>query len=216
MGMRRYIFIAFIVIGLLAPPALAQQTPVTDSTCPVSTAQVVLDPGHGGDDPGAVNESFGLTEAELNLTIAQQVASILERDHGLTVALTRVDNATTLGNSARGAIANACHASLYVSIHLNGADDPNADYAQSFWGEKEKDLAFSLIMNASLASLGIRVNAVDRFDNGGLLRARMPSVLVEGVFLTNPVEALLLKAQIRQTAIAQSIAAGIAAWFARW
>jgi len=216
MGMRRYIFIAFIVIGLLAPPTLAQQTPVTDSTCPVSTAQVVLDPGHGGDDPGAVNESFGLTEAEENLTIAQQVASILQLDHGLTVALTRVDNATTLGNSARGAIANACHASLYVSIHLNAADDTSADYAQSFWGEKEKDLAFSLIMNASLATLGIRVNDVDRFDNGGLLRARMPSVLVEGVFLTSPVEALLLKAQIRQTAIAQAIAAGIAAWFARW
>src|SRR3954451_7369794 len=127
MGMRRYMCIGLIVIGVLAPPTLAQQTPVTDSTCPVSTAQVVLDPGHGGDDPGAVNKSFGLTEAEENLTIAQQVASILQRDHGLTVALTRVDNATTLGNSARGAIANACHASLYVSIHLNAADDTSAD-----------------------------------------------------------------------------------------
>ena len=214
--MWRLIGAVLLLIGTLVTPVSAEHGPITDVSCPIPGAQVVLDRGHGGEDPGAVNEAFELREAELNLEIARRVAQILQVEHGLSVALTRVDNATALGNSERGAIANACAATVYVSIHLNGTEDPGVDYAQSFWAEKEKDLALSLVMNSSLASLGIPVNIVDRFDNGGLLRARMPSVLVEAVFLSNPDEAEALKKQLRQDEIAQAIAAGIVMWFDLW
>ncbi len=67
-------------------------------------------------------------------------------------------------------------------------------------------------MNNALIALGIPVSPVERFDNGGLLRAKMPSVLVEAVFLSNPAEAAALQTDDRTRAIAEAIAAGIVAW----
>ena len=212
--MRRRLGALLLAMWLLAPPVSADHGPVFEVRCPTETAQIVLDPGHGGPDPGAVYDTYELHEARLNLEIAQLVAEILHDDYGYTVALTRQDNDTELGNSERGAIANACAATVFVEIHLNASEDRSVDYAQTFWGEKEKDLAFSQIMNRALGTLDIPVNAVDRFDNGGLLRAKMPSILVEAVFLSNTDEAQALAEGTRQPAIAQAIADGIASWFA--
>lgn len=209
--MRRTLAILLLVLGFSTAPVSADHGPTFEVTCPTGTAQVVLDPGHGGSDPGAVYETFGLLEADQNLMIAARVAALLG-SHGYSVALTRQDADTELGNSERGEIANTCAATLFVEIHLNASEDRTINYAQTFWGEKEKDLAFALIMNDALGALGIPVSAVDRFDNGGLLRAKMPSVLVEAVFLSHPGEAKALADGTRQEAIAQAIASGIAAW----
>ncbi len=193
-------------------PVAAEHSPHFDVSCPTGSAVVVLDPGHGGVDPGAVRENPDLYERETVLQIATEVQAIVERESGVTVALTRNDNETDLGNSERGEIANACEAEMFVEIHLNAADNPTIDRGQAFWGEKEKDLALSLVMNQALGSLGVPVAAVDRFDNGGLLRARMPSVLVESVFLTNQQEADALTDGTRQHEIARAIANGILSW----
>ena len=214
--MWRTIGTVLIALGMLAAPAAADHGPVVSAECPLPSAQVVLDPGHGGPDPGAVNDEFGLREADLTLVIANRVAEILRADHGYSVALTRQDTGTELGNSQRGAIANACAAELFVEIHLNASVDASVDYAQAFWAVKEKDLVFSQVMNTALAALGIPVNTVDRFDNGGLLFAKMPSALVEAVFLSNPTEADALRQPARREEIAQAITAGIVTWFALW
>ena len=68
------------------------------------------------------------------------------------------------------------------------------------------------MMSEAMKPLGIPVHTVDRFDNGGLLRAKMPSVLVEAVFLSNPGEAKKLADGTRQDDIAVVIASGIATW----
>jgi N-acetylmuramoyl-L-alanine amidase len=211
--MRRTVGIVLLLIGLSTSSVVADHGPTFNVTCPTGTAQVVLDPGHGGADPGAVYEDFGLHEADQNLAIAKRVADLLRAD-GYTVALTREDPGTELGNSERGEIANACAAAVFVEIHLNAAEDRTINYAQTFWGEKEKDMAFSLVMNDALGGLGIPLSAVDRFDNGGLLRAKMPSVLVEAVFLSNIDEARVLEDGTRQDAIARAIAFGITSWLA--
>ena len=64
------------------------------------TSRVCLDPGHGGSDPGAVRGA--LVEKTLTLDIAQRLQALLAP--GYEVKLTRADDATTLGNSARAAI----------------------------------------------------------------------------------------------------------------
>jgi N-acetylmuramoyl-L-alanine amidase len=148
----------------------------------------------------------------LTLEIAERTAAILQEGYGYRVALTRETNETELGNSERGSIANACGARVFVEIHLNASFDPGVDYAQTFWSEKEKDLAFSLMMNDALSALGIPVTDVDRFDNGGLLRAKMPSVLVEAVFVSNINEAKDLANGTRQEGIARAIATGVGNW----
>ncbi len=203
-----------LVLTLFATPVSADHGPTFDVTCPTVSAQVVLDPGHGGVDPGAVYEDYRLHEADQTLAISRRVADVLQSQYGYTVALTRQDAETGRGNSERGEIANACAATVFVEIHLNASEDRTVDFAQTFWGEKEKDVAFSRVMNEALGNLGIPLQAVDRFDNGGLLRARMPSILVEAVFLSNTDEAQKLVAGTRQEEIAQAIATGVATWMA--
>ncbi len=210
--MGRAVIALLVAMVVLIAPVAAESEPRYEAACPTGSAQVVLDPGHGGDDPGALFPKWGLYEKTLTLEIARRVEAILEGEYGYTVALTREDNATALGNTERGEIANACGAEVFVEIHLNAAWDRSADRAQTFWAERQKDLAFSMVMNDSLASLGIPTWEVERFDNGGLIRAKMPSVLVESVFLTNDLEAMDLANGTRQESISQAIAGGIDTW----
>lgn len=211
--MWRVAAIGLLALGWLRAPVGAEHGPAFPAVaCPTGYAQVVLDPGHGGADPGAVYEAYGLLEKALTLEVAERTAELLRTDYGYRVALTRQDNATELGNSERGEIANACGATVFVSIHLNAALDRTVDYTQTFWAEKEKDLAFSLVMNEALGALAIPRSAVDRFDNGGLLRAKMPSVLVEAVFVSHTAEAMDLANGTRQEGIARAIAAGVHTW----
>jgi N-acetylmuramoyl-L-alanine amidase len=201
-----------VALGSLVMPVSAEHGLNSDAGCPTGSAEIVLDPGHGGSDSGAIQATYGLQETVLTLEIAERTAAILQEGYGYRVALTRETNETELGNSERGSIANACGARVFVEIHLNASFDPGVDYAQTFWSEKEKDLAFSLMMNDALSALGIPVTDVDRFDNGGLLRAKMPSVLVEAVFVSNTNEAKDLANGTRQEGIAQAIATGVGNW----
>lgn len=204
---------ALLALALAAPAAAASggKGPKTSVACPVAGgAQVVLDPGHGGSDTGAVNTTYGLVEKNLTLDIAFRAQALLQ-NAGYAVALTRTTD-VDLGNSERGEIANACGAKVFVEIHLNGSSDPSVDYSQTFWGKKNKDLAFSQTMSGALASLGIDNHGAGQFANGGLLQATMSSTLVEAVFLTNNDEAARLAAGTRQDEIASAITAGIEAW----
>ncbi len=207
------LFVSLVLFLVSGSTAVAAR-PVAGVSCPTGTAQVVLDAGHGGSDPGAVNSRYGLVEKDVTLAVARLAADLL--DDRYSVALTRSTD-VALGNSERGAIANACGASVFVSIHLNSAADTSIAYTQTFWGKKRKDLDFSGVMNRALASqLGIPNNGVGQFANGALLTATMPSTLAETVFLSNDAEAKLLSDGTghRQTTIAQGIADGVSAWFA--
>lgn len=87
-------------------------------------ATVVLDPGHGGVEPGAVGEN-GLTEKALNLAVAEATKAALERE-GATVVLTRTaDYRVTL--AARAALVQALRPPVFISIHHNGGHDGPSD-----------------------------------------------------------------------------------------
>jgi N-acetylmuramoyl-L-alanine amidase len=214
MKLWRVFVVVFLLGGVLvAGSSAVQARRVPGATCPTGSAQVVLDPGHGGSDVGAVNQIYGLQEKVLTLDVANRAAAILTGTYGYSVALTRYTE-VDLGNSARGAVANACGAQVFVSIHFNGSSDSSVDYTKTFWGKKRKDLAFNQTMNAAMNALGIPNNGVGQFANGGLLTATMPSVLVETVFITSDAEGQLLADPTsgRQDQIAAAIASGIAAW----
>lgn len=83
---------------------------------------IVLDPGHGGDDFGA--RAFGLREADLTLDLAKRVRTLLaSRLPDVRVVLTR-ESDDFISLEQRAAIANAVSADLFLSIHLNAADEP--------------------------------------------------------------------------------------------
>ncbi len=86
---------------------------------------VVIDPGHGGHDPGAISPVGGGAEKSVTLSIARAVRDRLSNKRGIRIILTRSDDrfVTLVG---RRAVAEASHANLFLSIHADSAPDPSA------------------------------------------------------------------------------------------
>lgn len=84
---------------------------------------VVLDPGHGGDEPGAANDEYDLVEAKVVLEIAKLTADRLRAIMPRARVLLTRDDDTGLSLEARCALANAMEADVFVSIHLNAGSE---------------------------------------------------------------------------------------------
>ena len=89
---------------------------------------VVLDPGHGGSDPGAANSRFGLRESEINYKIAIYAKEELEKYEGVKVYLTRYADNPSIYD--RGEFAKNYNADLVVSIHINSSTSQSARGAE--------------------------------------------------------------------------------------
>ena len=96
------------------------QSVAAPAGAPRAISRVALDPGHGGNDPGATGPG-GLREKDVALDIAHRAAPILSRELGIVTLLTRDDD-RLVPLDERTARANAFHADLFVSIHCNAAD----------------------------------------------------------------------------------------------
>lgn len=116
------------------PPPLRTraQTPPLAPTAVSNTRvrRVVIDPGHGGSDPGAIGPS-GLTEASVTLDVARRVADRLSGTYGVQVILTRDDD-TYVDLESRAAHANDSGADLFVSVHCNSAPNREAHGVATF------------------------------------------------------------------------------------
>ncbi|HET9960171.1 MAG TPA: N-acetylmuramoyl-L-alanine amidase [Polyangiaceae bacterium] len=103
---------------------------VSQSGLPAKIRRAVLDPGHGGHDPGAIGPS-GLREKDVALDIAHRAAPLLARELGISTLLTR-DGDQFVPLDERTARANAFRADLFISIHCNASEDPGARGAMVF------------------------------------------------------------------------------------
>jgi N-acetylmuramoyl-L-alanine amidase len=126
----------------VAPQAKAQQ--------PVR--KVVLDPGHGGKDPGAIGVG-GIAEKDIVLAVAKKLANKLRQEMGVQVILTRTDD-RFIALEDRTAMANAQEADLFVSLHMNASSNSEARGLETYYLDKTTD-------EASLR-LAARENATSR------------------------------------------------------
>jgi N-acetylmuramoyl-L-alanine amidase len=113
--------------GQAAQAAAATPTPPTRRTL----RTVVIDPGHGGSETGAVGPA-GTMEKELTLALSRALAERLGQELGLRVALTRTDD-VDLGLDERSAFANQNKADLFLSVHLNSTARGDADGAETYF-----------------------------------------------------------------------------------
>jgi N-acetylmuramoyl-L-alanine amidase len=195
----------------------------------VAGAHVVIDPGHGGRETGAVGPS-GLVEAEVNLAVALKTKAELEA-RGATVVLTRNDD-TRVTIQTRAAIARALDPLVFISIHHNGGPTrpsnrpgvqvyhqhrtpASARFAGVLFAHLQEAMApFSDTWSGGNAT-GVRSRlADDGSDFYGLLRLTpgVPSVLAEALYMSDEPEAtLLLRDDVRQ-AEAEAIADAVVAW----
>ena len=119
---------------------------------PLYLRKIVIDPGHGGHDPGATSPS-GLKEKDIVLLVALKLADRLRDEMGIEVVMTRSDDTfITLGERAR--ITNTSGAQIFISIHANGAFNNTATGTETFFlsfeASDQKAAALAAAENASL------------------------------------------------------------------
>ena len=95
------------------------------SAIKVKAVTIVLDPGHGGSDPGAMNSRAGIIESDVNYKIATYLKEYLEKYENVKVVLTRKqDEYKTLQERANVGFNN--NADLLLSLHINSSDSEDA------------------------------------------------------------------------------------------
>jgi N-acetylmuramoyl-L-alanine amidase len=193
---------------------------------------VVLDPGHGGHDKGALSR-YG-SEKDFALDVARTLRTLLQAK-GLRVIMTR-EGDYFVPLEVRAQIANAARNSIFVSIHFNATDrDPNATGFEifSFTPRGAPSTSDNSVAPSSLSmQAGTEVDAqsvalsaciyhsmighIPEFDRGikrarfAVLRlTRVPAVLVEGGFLTERGESQLIAKKDWRVKLAQAIGAGV-------
>lgn len=187
------------------------------------TRTVCIDPGHGGEDPGAIHTDEDGTiwrESEINLGVALMVRDILEQNN-VTVVMTR-ETDETVELTTRAPFANEKQTALFVSIHTNsfageaangietwGTLETSATYA----GVTDKDLAEN-IQNAVIARTGANPRGIKDTTTLAVIRGSiMPSVLIEVGFISNTKERELMFSDDYRRKLAEGIAEGILATF---
>lgn len=175
---------------------------------------VMLDPGHGGDSPGAIYG--GVNEKDLNLSIAKQVRELLEAS-GVLVLMTRsADDSVALAQ--RTELAAGWCADLFVSIHCNASveiPDAMGIYTCAYSEESSGWTLANTLRQAMMAATGAGDMGTEERPNLVVLNtATMPAALVECGYMSTPAELTLLTQPDYQARLARGIADGILEYLA--
>lgn len=173
---------------------------------------IVVDPGHGGSDPGAIGPS-GVREKRVTMEVAAILKRLLE-EAGARVILTRTgDEDVPLYDRAE--IANEQQADLFISIHANSFYTSSKNGAETYYyttNPLSADLARA-VHQAFVAGIGLADRGVRSANFVVIREPVMPSVLLEMAFLSNPAEEKLLADPAFQQKAAQAILAGLTRFF---
>lgn len=185
-------------------------------------AVLVIDPGHGGFDGGALAED-GTVEAQVNLAVALQMED-LARLIGVETVMTRRED-TALDDPKAGTIrqrkssdlknraelANSVSGGVLVSIHQNSLPESTSVHgAQAFYNGAGEELALA-VQEALNSTINDRPKEAKAAGSSVYLlsHTEIPAVLVECGFLSNPAETDLLNTQTHQTRLALVIFASV-------
>ena len=182
---------------------------------------VCIDSGHGGNDPGKIGVA-GTKEKEVNLTIALKLKKHLERQN-IRVIMTRTDDRNLADANAtnekisdmkqRVAKMNSEQPDAVISIHQNSYTDSSVKGAQVFYYIHSREgEAVAKILQESLQEIDPENHRRAKANETYYLlrRTKVPTVIVECGFLTNPEEAEKLSGEEYQEQVAEAVAKGIA------
>ena len=179
---------------------------------------IYIDPGHGGNDPGAMYKD--VLEKDINLEISKLLKTELNKK-GATVYLTRngdydLSVPNTINNkrsdlSRRGNVINKSNCDLFLSIHLNAESYSSWHGAQAFYNSKLKENKEIAKIFQNLFKEKLNSDRNYKKDNTLYLQNRItrPGVLLELGFLSNPNERYLLQTDSYQKKIVNVIIEGV-------
>jgi N-acetylmuramoyl-L-alanine amidase CwlD len=191
-----------------APSAWKFGTPLPVGTNP---RLIVLDPGHGGSDDGAMHN--GLVEKELNLNVAERLKALLV-SHGWLVKMTRETDVDVFAPNdsahdelqARCDVSNQAGARLFISIHTNSFTTSELSGTTTYYYKADSYGLADAVHARLAASLPTADDGIRKENFYVIHHTTAPAILVEMAFLSNPGDAQLLKTD----AFLQKIAVGIA------
>ena len=172
---------------------------------------VIIDPGHGGADGGAVGPS-GLREADVALAIARLVRDGLV-GRGIPVAMTRSDD-VTVPLEERPDLAQRNGGILFISIHANASRSVGAAGIETYYETPESQALARVVQSEVAQAVGEPDRGIHTASFYVLVNTPIPSVLIETAFITNPSEETMLRDPAAQRRIADAITRAIAKYLA--
>ncbi|MBS4178101.1 N-acetylmuramoyl-L-alanine amidase [Lederbergia citrea] len=176
---------------------------------PIVGQTIVLDPGHGGKDPGAVGNS--LAEKEIVLDIAKRVNSKLNESLANVVMTRETDVFLELQDRVK--LAEKSGADIFVSIHVNSFSSPSANGTETYYDKtyapKESRELAEEIQKELLKALGTTDRGVKESGFYVIKNNKMPSVLIEIAFISNGNDAKKLADNTYRQKAADAIYRGI-------
>ncbi|WP_025692063.1 N-acetylmuramoyl-L-alanine amidase family protein, partial [Paenibacillus zanthoxyli] len=176
--------------------------------------RIVVDPGHGGDDPGMIGTTYGTMEKDLNLQTALYLRDDLEAA-GARVTMTRTRDDERPSLSARSGLAQSVSADAFISIHFNSSPKKISGTLTFFYSESDDLKLARAIENRLGEGIALKSNGVSFGDYHILRTNTTPAALVELGFLTNPDDESIVRRASYQRKAAQAIADGIADYLSR-
>lgn len=174
--------------------------------------KIGIDPGHGGADPGAIGPTR-LYEKSVTLAVSLELNRLLQAA-GLESFMTRSDD-RTMELITRSSLINNMKCDLVISVHCNSAGSQQANYISTFiqaqGGEAEKlgkKVQNELVQATAWPNGGVRVKNLHMTRE-----TRMPAILCECGFISNPEQERQLRDPVIQKKIAQAIADGVLDYF---
>lgn len=195
-------------------------TPSTADSGGLAGKVIVVDPGHGGSNPGAVANN--VRESDVNLAVALKLQDQLTQA-GAKVIITRSSDRTvasegsTLGQelAARVEQAESNHADLFISLHSNENSDSSIQGAMTFYNSAQSLSVASTVQNALISATGASDKGTSQANFYVIRSTSMPSILVEMGFVSNSQEAANLNNSAYQNKIASGIRKGIVQYFSQ-
>ncbi|MFZ9738234.1 MAG: N-acetylmuramoyl-L-alanine amidase [Prochlorotrichaceae cyanobacterium] len=169
---------------------------------------VIIDPGHGGPDPGAIGIG-NIQEKQIVMDISQQVAGLLQQQ-GIQVVLTRTGD-YDLGLEPRVDMAERANATIFVSIHANAISlsRPEVNGVETYYASAEGRVLASTILQRILNNIPMTNRGVKQANFYVIRRTSMPATLIETGFVTGIEDAPRLADPAFRRQMATAIAQGI-------
>jgi N-acetylmuramoyl-L-alanine amidase len=191
-------------LSMLLPAAAAQ-------AAPGGAFKVLVDAGHGGSDPGALSDSPRLVEKDVTLRAALATGAALQR-RGISVVYTRADD-RYVALADRASMAGRVGADLLLSIHVNSAGNTGASGVEAWHGNgaSSRNLAGAVLsgLAPALRANGVAVRGTYSGPTLAVLRASVPSALIEIGYASNAREAALLNSNGYLAQLAEGMADGV-------
>lgn len=192
-----------------------------DSATAVPLEQVVIDAGHGGDDPGSISPD-GVKEKDLNLALALRLEKILKMDGVTPLLLTRDGDYATAQKRRCATPRGPAEDNLLLSLHASAWRSSETHGCTLYLlpgatvnSEEGNDFILAQLLSAALRDAGVASCEIERTPLIPLSGTPFPAVLLELGYLTNPEELLLLNSPSGQERIANALATGVKKYAAK-